>query len=124
MTRRQASSIGRSALILLIILAAVAVPLLRRTLVRSNEALLKNCLYAFRVTIDEYAFDKKKAPKSLDDLVQEGYLREVPIDPITGSNRTWRQTARPARGSDDPGSLEIHSGSGAKSLDGAPYSEW
>jgi general secretion pathway protein G len=108
--------LSRYALILLIILTAAAVPVYRRSVARAREAVLKNNLYTLRFTIHEYTSEKKKAPRTLDDLVQAGYLRAVPFDPMTGSNRTWRAT--------ELGSLEIHSGSDAKSLDGAPYSEW
>jgi general secretion pathway protein G len=86
--------------------------------------MLKNHLTTLRVTIDEYIFDKKKTPQRLEDLVQAGYLREVPIDPMTGSSQTWREQARAADGSHQRGIIGVHSGSDAKGLDGLPYSEW
>lgn len=72
------------------VLLAVAVPLCQKSIIRTKESLLLNNLMTLRNTIDEYTFDKKKAPQTLNDLVNEGYLRNVPIDPITGSDQTWR----------------------------------
>src|SRR5438477_6694226 len=72
------------------ILVSIAVPLYQKSLVRTKESMLHSHLQTLRIVIDEYTFDKKKAPQTLDDLVAEGYLRAVPIDPITGSDQTWR----------------------------------
>jgi general secretion pathway protein G len=88
--------------------------------VRSKESMLKNQLYALRFTIDEYTFDKKHPPQSLGDLVQAGYLREIPIDPMTASDLTWLTSGQ----SNVPGIVDVQSGSKAASLDGSPYSEW
>jgi general secretion pathway protein G len=124
MTRKRVSHLWHFTLVLLTILTVVAVPAFRRSLVRSKEFSLKNHLYTLRVTIDEYTFDKKKPPRRLDDLVKAGYLLAVPIDPMTGSDRTWRATIRTSDRSNAPGIFDVHSGSDAKSLDGVPYSEW
>ena len=72
------------------ILVAIAVPMYQKSLLRTKESLLKNNLFTLRTVIDEYTFDKQKAPQTLQDLVNQGYLRAVPIDPMTGSNQTWR----------------------------------
>ena len=69
------------------ILVSIAVPLYQKSLVRTKESMLHSHLQTLRTVIDEYTFDKKKAPQTLEDLVTEGYLRAVPIDPITGSGR-------------------------------------
>lgn len=109
------------------ILVAIAVPLYQKSILRSKESVLKNNLFTMRTVIDEYTFDKQKAPQSLDDLVTEGYLRQVPIDPMTGSNQTWRVVMEDALTSVDqtePGIYDIRSGSDQKSLEGTPYSEW
>src|SRR5215831_18417466 len=66
------------------ILVSIAVPLYQKSLLRTKESLLHNNLFTLRTVIDEYTFDKKKAPQTLEDLVNEGYLRAVPVDPITG----------------------------------------
>jgi general secretion pathway protein G len=124
MTSKPAAQLPRYALVALIILIILVIPAFRRALVRSKEFTLKNQLYTLRVTIDEYTFDKKRAPQKLEDLVQSGYLREVPIDPMTASNQSWRATIRASNWSNVPGIFDIRSGSGAIGLDGAPYSEW
>src|SRR5580704_2574818 len=72
------------------ILLATAVPMYQKSLMRTKESLLKNNLFTLRTVIDEYTFDKQKAPQTLQDLVDQGYLRGVTMDPIKGSNQTWR----------------------------------
>ncbi len=109
------------------ILMAIAVPIYQKSLIRSKESILKNNLFTLRTVIDEYTFDKKKAPQNLSDLVDQGYLREIPYDPITGSNSTWKITmedALTAVDQTDPGIWDVHSGSDEKSLDGSMYSDW
>src|ERR1700734_3442087 len=69
------------------IMMAIAIPMYQKTLLRTKESLLRNNLFTMRTVIDEYTFDKKKAPQTLQDLVTEGYLRAVPIDPITGNDQ-------------------------------------
>src|SRR5215472_12517205 len=75
---------------IVVILISIAVPLYQKALLRSKETILKNNLFTIRTVIDEYTYDKQKAPQSLQDLVTEGYLREVPMDPIAGNNNSWR----------------------------------
>jgi general secretion pathway protein G len=109
------------------IMVAIAVPLYQKALIRSKESLLKNNLFTLRTTIDEYTYDKKKAPQTLQDLVSEGYLRAVPLDPITGSSDTWRtimEDALTAVDQTQPGIWDVRSGSDQKSLEGTPYSDW
>jgi general secretion pathway protein G len=109
------------------ILVSVAVPLYQKSLLRTKESLLKNNLFTLRTVLDEYTFDKKKAPQTLDDLVNEGYLRAVPIDPITGTNQSWRLVMEDAISMVDqtqPGIFDIRSGSDLKSLEGNAYSDW
>jgi general secretion pathway protein G len=109
------------------ILVSIAVPLYQKSLLRTKESLLKNNLFTLRTVIDEYTFDKQKAPQTLQDLVNEGYLRAVPIDPITGSDQTWKLIIEDAVSSvnqTDPGIFDVRSGSDLKSLEGTPYSEW
>jgi general secretion pathway protein G len=109
------------------ILVSVAVPLYQKSLVRTKESLLHSHLQTLRIVIDEYTFDKKKAPQTLDDLVTEGYLRAVPLDPITGSDQTWRKIVEDSLTAVDqtqPGIFDVRSGSDLTSLEGTPYSEW
>jgi general secretion pathway protein G len=109
------------------ILLATAVPMYQKSLVRTKESLLKNNLFTLRTVIDEYTFDKQKAPQTLQDLVDQGYLRGVPLDPMTGSTDTWHVIMEDAVSTVDqtqPGIYDVRSGSDLKSLEGTPYSEW
>lgn len=109
------------------VLMAIAVPIYTRSIQRSKESVLKNNLFTLRTVIDEYTYDKQKAPQTLDDLVSDGYLRQVPIDPITGSSDTWKLTmedASNAANQSEPGIWDVHSGAEGTSLEGTPYSEW
>jgi general secretion pathway protein G len=109
------------------ILIAIAVPLYQKSLLRTKESLLKNNLFTMRTVIDEYTYDKQKAPQTLDDLVNDGYLRAVPLDPITNSTQTWRLVMEDAVTSIDqtmPGIYDVRSGSDQTSLEGTRYAEW
>ncbi len=109
------------------VLVSIAVPMYQKALLRTKESLLKNNLFSLRTVIDEYTFDKKKAPQTLEDLVNDGYLRAVPIDPIVGNNQSWRLIMEDAISMVDqtqPGIFDVRSGSDLKSLEGTPYSEW
>lgn len=109
------------------VLVAIAVPMYQKSITRTKESLLKNNLFTMRTVIDEYTFDKQKAPQTLQDLVDQGYLRNVPLDPMTGNNQSWRVIMEDAVSSVDqtaPGIYDVRSGSDKKSLEGTVYSEW
>ena len=72
------------------VLLAIAVPVYQKSIIRAKESVLRNNLFTIRNMIDEYTIDKQKAPESLQDLVSEGYLRQVPQDPMTNSDQTWK----------------------------------
>src|SRR6266851_3418555 len=74
---------------IIVILVSLAVPAYQKSILRAKESVLHNNLFTLRTVIDEYTYDKQKAPQSLQDLVSDGYLRQVPFDPITGSNTAW-----------------------------------
>jgi general secretion pathway protein G len=111
-----------------LLLLSIAIPNYRSSIIRSKESVLRDHLFTLRSLIDQYTLDKKKAPESLDDLVTEGYLREVPTDPMTNSNSTWdTETDSGAVFSPDQtsaGIIDVHSGSSATSLEGTAYSTW
>src|SRR5260370_37430145 len=115
-------------LTLILILAGLAGPTYHVAVVRAREAVLRDDLYTLRKLIDEYTLDKDQPPSSLDDLVEAGYLRGgIPVDPVTGSNQTWRVDSEDvpiAPGQSAPGVVDVHSGSEDESLDGTPYSSW
>ncbi len=109
------------------ILMSIAVPVYNRSVTRAKESVLKNNLFTLRTLIDEYTYDKQKAPQGLQDLVSEGYLRQIPIDPITGNSDSWvtiQEDAMNAVNQSEPGIFDVKSGSDKKSLEGTPYSDW
>jgi len=109
------------------VLMAVALPIYTRSIIRSKESVLKNNLYTLRTVIDEYTYDKQKAPQTLDDLVSDGYLRQVPVDPITGKNDSWKIIMEDPSNTVNqtmPGIFDVRSGADGTSLEGTPYSEW
>jgi general secretion pathway protein G len=111
---------------IIVILIAVAVPFYQKAIIRAKESVLHNNLFAMRSAIDEYSFDKQKAPTSLQDLVTDGYLHEVPRDPITQKNE-WKiiqEDAGQAVDSSQPGIFDVRSESDKVGLDGTRYSEW
>jgi general secretion pathway protein G len=109
------------------ILISVAVPFYQKSIIRSKESVLRNNLFTLRTVIDEYTYDKQKAPQSLQDLVSQGYLRGVPRDPMTDSDSTWKTIMEDPGNSvnqTEAGIFDVRSGSDKTSLEGTPYSEW
>jgi general secretion pathway protein G len=109
------------------ILISIAVPIYNHVITRSRESVLRSNLFTMRSMIDEYTYDKQKAPQTLDDLVSDGYLREVPMDPMTNSKDTWKlimEDPDNAMNPQDPGIYDVRSGSDRTSLEGTPYSDW
>ena len=112
---------------IIVILISVAIPFYQKAIIRAKESVLHNNLFAMRSAIDEYTYDKQKAPQSLQDIVTQGYLREVPRDPITGTNDSWKiimEDSGQAVNSTEPGIFDVRSGATGKSLEGTSYSDW
>ena len=109
------------------ILASIAVPSYLSSMKAAKEAVLKEDLHVMRSAIDSYTMDKQKAPQSLDDLVQAGYLKAIPTDPITHSDQTWVTNTSDTYESVDesePGIDDVHSGSQETGSNGQMYSTW
>lgn len=109
------------------ILASIAIPRYLASVKSAKEAVLKEDLHVMRDAIDSYTMDKGKAPQSLDDLVQSGYLKSIPTDPMTHSNESWvTQTDDTLESIDqsEPGINDVHSGSQETSTNGEMYSTW
>ena len=117
------------------ILATIALPRLLHTPEKAKEAVLKTNLRALRDVLDQYYADKGRYPASLETLVEDGYLRAVPMDPITRSADTWvpiyqepsldegaAETDLPEGA--EPGIMDVRSGAPGTGSDGRPYSEW
>ena len=109
------------------ILASIAVPNYRWGLIKAREAVLRENLYSFRSTIDQFFADQNKFPDSLQELVDKHYLRDMPKDPFTNSKDTWIIVAppQPTDGSEVKGSVyDVHSGSNLVGSNNVPYNEW
>lgn len=112
---------------IIVVLASMGMTQYRNSVVRAREAVLKEDLFRMRDAIDQYYADRNKYPSSLDDLVSDGYMREVPIDPMTQSKDTWQPVNAEANVNDataEPGIYDVKSGSDQSSLDGTRYADW
>jgi general secretion pathway protein G len=112
---------------LVVVLSAMALVGYQNSVIRAREATLKTDLYHLRDAIDQYYADKQKWPSALQDLVTDGYVRKIPIDPMTDSADTWQEVpaeSDPANPSAEGGVFDVKSGSDKTSLDGTPYAEW
>ena len=106
-------------------LTSVAIPIYSRSIVRGKERVLKNNLFTLRTVIHEYTWDKQKAPQTLNDLVSDRYLRQIPVDPIT-DKADWKIIMDPSNtvNQSEPGIFDIRSSSDKISLEATPYSAW
>jgi general secretion pathway protein G len=108
------------------ILVGIALPNYKAAILQSREAVLKEDLFRFRDVIDQYYADKGKYPASLDTLVDEGYIRKIPPDPMTGA-ADWEAVPAeqdPDSPAETPGVYDVKSASTAPSQSGTPYNEW
>ncbi len=109
------------------ILASISVPMYQAVVLRTRETVLKDNLRTLRSVIDQYTADKKKAPQTLQDLIDGGYLRQIPEDPITNSAESWEVITDTTVSSPDQtesGIVDVKSGSSAVSSDGSAYNSW
>lgn len=112
------------------IVATLALPSFRHSTRKAKEAVLRENLWVMRDVIDQFHTDKGRYPSALDELVSSGYIRTIPMDPITESNETW-EVSYEALGEDVPedpdeelGITDVHSGSSERAGDGTYYNEW
>ncbi len=108
------------------ILMAIALPIYNQSIVKSRESVLRQDLFTLRSLISQYTLDKQKAPQSLDDLVQAGYIKLIPKDPMT-NEANWEVVQEDVLLSvdqQDPGISDVHSASSAMATDGTAYSSW
>lgn len=113
------------------ILATIAVPAMRTAPIRARESALKEDLFTLRSCIDQFHADRGRYPTSLDELVSMGYLRTIPVDPITRSKDTWVPVMEEVTGEEDErqqeagqGIIDVHSGSDKEALDRSKYADW
>jgi general secretion pathway protein G len=112
----------------ILIVMTISTPIYQSATVRTREAALRNDLFTLRSMIDRFTLDNRRAPASLQELVEKGYMGSLPRDPFTGSTETWQVELEAASDSPDdpapPGVMNVHSGSVEVSLEGTPYSTW
>jgi general secretion pathway protein G len=112
---------------IILILISTAIPMYQASLIRARESVLRQNLFTLRSVVDQYSMDKEKAPQSLQDLVDAGYLKQIPMDPMTNSRDTWQTVQEDTLVSvdqDQPGITDVHSGSEAIGSDGTAYNQW
>ena len=113
---------------LVILLASVAAATHKSRVLAAKESVLKHNLSQIRLTLDAYNSDRGHYPESLRTLLDEGYLRKIPDDPITGTSETWEviyeQDLMNEDSSYEPGVFDVRSGSQDEALDGTFYNEW
>ena len=112
---------------LIVVLASMGMTQYRNSVTRAEEAVLKENLFRMNDAIDQYYADKNKWPSDLSSLATEGYIREIPVDPMTQSKDTWTTTqAEPDANNPaaEIGIYSVKSGSDRIALDGTRYSEW
>jgi general secretion pathway protein G len=112
---------------IIVILAGIGVASYTNSITRSKEAVLKEDLYRMRDALDQFFVDKGKYPAGLDELVQEKYLRAIPVDPFTQTADSWQTEMSepdPSNPADSTGINNVKSGAEGTSLDGTKYAEW
>ena len=112
---------------LIVVLATISMVMYANSVQRGREAVLKENLFRMRDAIDQYYADKGKYPEALDELVSAGYLRRMPVDPMTDSTETWQAVPAEPDPNDltaEPGVYDVKSGSEGTALDGTKYADW
>ena len=112
---------------IVVILMSIAIPRYEASIQHARETVMREDLFTMRSVIDQYTLDKQKAPQSLQELVEAGYLKQIPKDPFTNSRETWVPVTDDSIMSPDqtqPGIMDVHSGSDASSSEGTAYSTW
>ena len=112
---------------ILAVLATIGLAQYKNGVVHSREAVLREDLFRMKDAIDQYYADKGQYPESLSALVSDGYIREIPMDPMTRSASTWQTIPAepdPKNPSTEPGVYSVKSGSPDTAIDGTKYSDW
>jgi general secretion pathway protein G len=114
-------------MVIITILAGIGLAVYGNSVQSSKEAVLREDLFRMREAIDQYHADKNRYPATLEALVEDKYLRQVPVDPFTRTVESWQTTMadpEPGNPSAEPGIYNVRSGADGNGLDGTPYSEW
>lgn len=114
-------------MLIIAVLLSIAVPRYAAAMKSAKESALKEDLHVMRNAIDQYTLDKQKAPQALQDLVEAGYLRAIPVDPMTNTSDAWvtqQSDAMHTLDQTEPGIDDVHSSAQENGSDGQPYSSW
>lgn len=106
-------------LLLVALLASLAAPVVGRSIEQAKESVLRENLYALRKALDDYYADKGVYPQTLVDLVENRYLRAIPMDPLLVSSEQWVLE----RGGEGE-IVDLKSASTALARDGTRYADW
>ena len=112
---------------LILILVSISIPAYNTSILRAKESVLLQNLFTLRSLISQYTLDKQKAPQALEDLVQAGYIKQIPIDPFTGKSDSWtvdQEDYSLSVDQQETGITDVHSGSALISSSGTAYSSW
>lgn len=104
------------------LLLSIAAPRYVQHIDQAREVTLREDLRQMRLAIDQFKADQGRFPQALGELVTRGYLREVPVDPETGSAQTWHLDPVPGQGAGSV--VDVHSGATGAAQDGGPYASW
>ena len=111
---------------MILIRMSIAIPMYNQSILRAKESVLRQDLFTLRSVISQFTLDKQRAPQSLEDLVQAGYLKQLPKDPSTGQPN-WQveqEDVLLAVDQQQPGISDVHSASNQIGSDGTAYSTW
>ena len=111
---------------IVMILLSIAVPNYTSSVQRAKDSVMRQNLFTMRQLIYEFTLDKQRAPQSLDEIKEAGYMKEIPVDPCT-HQKDWVTEQEDILLSADqtqPGITNIHSNCALRSSDGTPYSEF
>ena len=110
---------------IVVILAVIGITSYQHVQLKAKETLLKEDLSTMRKLLDQYEADREKLPQALDDLVSAGYMRAVPVDPITGETDWTTEMGEDTTSRDGgQGIVNVHSNAQGEGSDGKAYSEY
>ena len=103
-------------------LLSIVAPRYFNSIDKAKESVLRQDLGVMRNAIDQFYSDLGKYPIDLAELVDKRYMRSIPKDPFTKSDKTWIEI--PPKNETESGVYDVQSGYTGRALDGSYYQEW